>query len=145
MSKVLQIISHSEEETLALAEKILQLLTPDDILVLSGELGAGKTLFVRGLAKGLGIDEMLVNSPSYTIVNEYPGEKPMYHFDLYRLGDTSELTEIGWDDYLLKKGLVVAEWGERAEECLPKRYFKIEFTILNEKEREILISLVTHE
>ena len=82
MAKVLQIVSHSEDETLALAEKILPLLTPEDILVLSGELGAGKTLFVRGLAKGLGIDEMSVNSPSYTIVNEYPGEKPMYHFDL---------------------------------------------------------------
>ena len=74
MAKVLQIVSHSEDETLALAEKILNLLTPDDLLVLSGELGAGKTLFVRGLARGLGLDEMHVNSPSYTIVNEYPGE-----------------------------------------------------------------------
>ncbi len=145
MTKVLQIISHSEEETLALAEKILNLLTPDDVVVLSGELGAGKTLFVRGLARGLGLDVMHVNSPSYTIVNEYPGEKPMYHFDLYRLGDSSELVEIGWDDYLSKKGLVVVEWGERADEFLPKRYYKIEFSILNEKEREIHISLIRNE
>lgn len=145
MAKVLQIVSHSEDETLALAEKILNLLTPDDLLVLSGELGAGKTLFVRGLARGLGLDEMHVNSPSYTIVNEYPGEKPMYHFDLYRLGDSSELVEVGWEDYLSKKGLVVVEWGERADEFLPNRYFKIEFSILNEKEREISISLITNE
>ncbi len=143
MTKVLQVISHSEEETLALAEKILPLLTPQDVLVLTGELGAGKTLFVRGLAKGLGIDEMIVNSPSYTIVNEYHGKHQMYHFDLYRLGDSSELVEIGWDDYLGKDGLVVVEWGERADEFLPNRYFKIEFTIINEKEREIVISLIT--
>lgn len=143
MTKVLQVISHFEEETLALAEKILPLLTPQDLLVLTGELGAGKTLFVRGLAKGLGIDEMIVNSPSYTIVNEYPGKHPMYHFDLYRLGDSSELVEIGWDDYLNKDGLVVVEWGERADEFLPSRYFKIEFSIIDEKEREIVISLIT--
>ncbi|HDL01686.1 MAG TPA: tRNA (adenosine(37)-N6)-threonylcarbamoyltransferase complex ATPase subunit type 1 TsaE [candidate division Zixibacteria bacterium] len=143
MTKVLQVISHFEEETLALAEKILPLLTPQDLLVLTGELGAGKTLFVRGLAKGLGIDEMIVNSPSYTIVNEYPGKHPMYHFDLYRLGDSSELVEIGWDDYLNKDGLVVVEWGERADEFLPNRYFKIEFSIIDEKEREIVISLIT--
>lgn len=144
MTKVLQIISHSEDETLQLAEKILQLLTPQDLVVLTGELGAGKTLFVRGLAKGLGINEMHVNSPSYTIVNEYPGEKPMYHFDLYRLGDSSELDEIGWDDYLSRDGLVVAEWGERAEDYLPNKYFQIEFSILNEQEREISISMINH-
>ncbi len=145
MTKVLQIISHSEDETLALAEKILTLLTPDYLVVLTGELGAGKTLFVQGLAKGLGINPMTVNSPSYTIVNEYPGEKPMYHLDLYRLGDSSELDEIGWDDYLSKKGLVVAEWGERADGYLPNRYYKIEFSIINEQEREIIISLITNE
>ncbi len=145
MTKVLQIISHSEEETLALAEKIISLLTPDDLLVLTGELGTGKTVFVRGLARGLGIDEMIVNSPSYTIVNEYPGNRPMYHFDLYRLGDSSELIEIGWDDYLNKNGLVVVEWGERADEFLPNRYYKITFSMMNEKEREIVISLIINE
>lgn len=141
MQKVLQIISHSESETELLAEKILTLLTPNDMLVLSGQLGSGKTVFVRGLAKGLGLDTNNVNSPSYTIVNEYPGEKPLYHFDLYRLGDSSELVEIGWEDYLSKEGLVVVEWGERADEYLPERYFLVEFSIRNETEREIVISL----
>ena len=141
MKKVLKIVTHSETETELLAQKILSFLTPHDVLILSGELGAGKTLFVRGLAKALGLNVDEVNSPSYTIVNEYPGEKPMYHFDLYRMGDTSELVEIGWDDYLLKDGLVVVEWGERAEENLPDRYFHIEFEILTETEREITISL----
>ena len=141
MNKVLKVVSHSEAETEALAKKILAFLTPQDVLIMTGELGAGKTLFVRGLAKALGLNPDEVNSPSYTIVNEYPGEKPMYHFDLYRMGDTSELIEIGWDDYLSKDGLVVVEWGERAEEYLPDRYFHIEFVIINETEREITISL----
>ncbi|KAA3636010.1 MAG: tRNA (adenosine(37)-N6)-threonylcarbamoyltransferase complex ATPase subunit type 1 TsaE [Calditrichaeota bacterium] len=141
MKKVLKIVSHSERETELLAQKILSFLTPQDVLILSGELGAGKTLFVRGLAKALGLNIDEVNSPSYTIVNEYPGEKAMYHFDLYRMADTSELVEIGWDDYLLKEGLVVVEWGERAEDFLPDRYFLIEFTILTETERELSISL----
>ena len=141
MQKVLKIVSHSESETFVLAAKLLQLLTPQDVLILKGKLGAGKTVFVRGLAKGLGLNEDSVNSPSYTIVNEYPGARPLYHFDLYRLGDSSELVEIGWEDYLSKDGLVVAEWGERAAEFLPRRYFLIEFTIVNEQEREIEISL----
>ena len=142
MTKILQIISHSEDETLALAEKILGLLTPDDVVVLSGELGAGKTLFVRGLAKGLGLDVMHVNSPSYTIVNEYPGEKPLYHFDLYRITDPIELFEIGWDEYISRLGLVVVEWGENAGENLPKRYYLLEFVITDDNERDINLSLV---
>ncbi|MEA3297726.1 MAG: tRNA (adenosine(37)-N6)-threonylcarbamoyltransferase complex ATPase subunit type 1 TsaE, partial [candidate division Zixibacteria bacterium] len=97
MQRKLNIISHSEAETLALAGKLAPLFRPGNVLVLSGSLGSGKTVFVRGLAKALGHDENLVNSPSFTIVNEYPGEKPLYHFDLYRVQDPGELYEIGWD------------------------------------------------
>lgn len=145
MNKILQITSHSEEETLALAEKLLAVLRPGDVLVLTGELGAGKTVFVRGLAKGLGLDENKVSSPSFTMVNEYRGEKPLYHFDLYRLVDSDELIEIGWDDYLSRGALVAVEWGEKADYYLPDKYYQIDFSLLNETEREINISYVEKE
>lgn len=145
MKRILDIVSHSEAETIALAEKLLTLFSPGDILILSGELGAGKTAFVRGLAKGLGIDQNLVHSPSFTIVNEYPGDKPLYHFDLYRLTDTSELTEIGWDDYTNRSGLIAVEWGEKAADMLPSKYYQIDFQIIDEDRRNIKITFIEGE
>ena len=143
MQKALSVVSHSEEETAALAQRIAVFLRPGDTLVLTGQLGAGKTVFVRGLAKGLGIDEDSVNSPSFTMVNEYPGGKlPLYHFALYRIGDTSELTEIGWYDYLGRDGIVVVEWGEKAEGYLPGGYYQVIFAAVGEAERQIDISFV---
>jgi len=142
LKRILNITSHSEDETLALAGKLANLLGPGDVLILTGILGAGKTVFVRGLATALGIDEDLVTSPSFTLVNEYAGERTMYHFDLYRLGDASELYEIGWEDYLNRDGLVVVEWGEKAGGLLPPCYYRIEFGIVDELQREINISYV---
>ena len=142
MPRLLQIISHSESETLALAQKIVGQFPVDRPIVLKGELGAGKTVFVRGLAAGLGLDETAVSSPSYTIVNEYPGPMPLFHFDLYRIGDPTELYETGWEDYMLREGLMVVEWGEKATDLLPSQYTLIEFTIVSETEREIKISVV---
>ena len=142
MTKALQIVSHSEGETTALAKKLAPALRPGDVLVLQGELGAGKTEFVRGLAEALEINTDSVNSPSYTFVNEYPGPRPLYHFDLYRLGDPTELYEIGWDDYLSRDGLIAVEWGEKAGELLPAQYYMLKFRILSKTEREISISLV---
>ncbi len=138
----MNITSHSEDETLALAGKLASLFKPGDVLVLTGVLGAGKTVFVKGLAAAMGIDESLVNSPSFTIVNEYTGKLPLYHFDLYRLDDVSELYEIGWDDYLGREGLVVIEWGEKAKEYLPARYYQVNFGIIDEQQREIDISYI---
>ena len=140
MKRILNIISHSEEETLVLAGKLASLFKPGDVIILSGVLGCGKTVFVKGLATALGLDEAEVNSPSFTIVNEYPGERSLYHFDLYRLGDTSELREIGWDDYLNREGLVVVEWGEKAIDYMPSCYYRIDFAIIDEQQREINIS-----
>jgi tRNA threonylcarbamoyladenosine biosynthesis protein TsaE len=121
----LKVTSNSDEQTRGLGEKLAPSLQNRDLLVLTGELGSGKTEFVKGLARGRGLDESLVNSPSFTFVNEYPGEHPVYHFDLYRLRDTSELYEIGWDDYLDRDGLIVVEWGEKAGSLLPARYYKL--------------------
>ncbi len=142
MNKVIEVTSHSEDETIQLAQKLANSFLPGDLIVLKGTLGAGKTVFVRGLAIGLGHDGDMINSPSYTIVNEYPGEKPLYHFDLYRIQDPSELYEIGWDEYLNRNALIVVEWGEKADKYLPEKYYLIEFELLNEKERSITISLV---
>ena len=141
MAQALSIVSHSEDETLALALKLSASFKPGDVVVLKGPLGAGKTAFVRGLATGMGMDESLVNSPSFTFVNEYSGEIPLFHFDLYRLSSPDDLYEIGWDDYLTRRGIVVVEWGQRADELLPTRYYLLEFTILGENERGIDISL----
>lgn len=143
MALALNIVSHSEEETVALARKLATFFRSGDVIVLTGELGAGKTVFVRGLAAGLGIDEDLVNSPSFTVVNEYPGGTlPLFHFDLYRLGDPSELKEIGWDDYRRRDGLIVVEWGERAEYHLPPQYYRVLFTPRDEQERQLDIAVV---
>ncbi|MBN1211826.1 MAG: tRNA (adenosine(37)-N6)-threonylcarbamoyltransferase complex ATPase subunit type 1 TsaE [candidate division Zixibacteria bacterium] len=135
-------VSHSEKQTIALAHKLAPSFQRGDVISLNGSLGAGKTVFVRGLAAALKIDEAEVSSPSFTFVNEYPGELPLYHFDLYRIKDPSELYEIGWDEYLGREGLVVVEWGEKAADMLPERYYQIDFKIISENEREINISLV---
>ena len=136
-------MSHSEEQTISLAEKLAGTCFVDgDVLVLTGSLGAGKTVFVRGLAGGLGLDREQVNSPSFMLVNEYPGKRSLFHCDLYRLGDISELHELGWEDYLSKDGIIVIEWGEKACGMLPERYYQLDFRILNEQDREIEISYV---
>jgi len=140
--KVLNVISHSEAQTEALARKLAASFVPGDVVVLRGSLGAGNTTFVRALVGARGIDESTVSSPSYTFVNEYKGDPPVYHFDFYRLGDISELYEIGWEEYLGRDGIILAEWGDRAGELLPSRYYQIELKIVSEQEREIDITLV---
>ncbi len=142
MQRELHIVSRSEEQTLALARKLGPHLRNPEVVVLTGELGSGKTVFVRGLAAALGIDENLVNSPSFTMVNEYPGPNPLFHFDLYRLSDPSEVYELGWDEYLGRKGLFVVEWGEKARGYLPEKYYQVHFTITDEEKRDIIVSLV---
>jgi tRNA threonylcarbamoyladenosine biosynthesis protein TsaE len=140
--KALSIISHSEAETFALAKRLSTSFADGEVVVLTGPLGAGKTVFVRGLAAGRKIAEAAVSSPSFGFVNEYPGVSPVYHFDLYRLSDLRELTEIGWDDYLQRPGLIVIEWGEKAAEFLPPRYYLVQIGIIDAEQREIQISLV---
>ncbi len=108
-------ITKNEHETESLGEQFAKSLKPGCVVALRGEMGAGKTVFVRGVAKGLGIDAR-VTSPTYTIVNEYNTTPPMFHFDLYRLGSADELFEIGFDDYLARGGICLIEWFENAED-----------------------------
>ena len=111
-------ITNNVAETEALGAKLARSLRPGDVVAFFGDLGAGKTAFVRGMAAGLGVREP-VTSPTYTIVNEYlSGSMPLFHFDLYRLSGPDDLFDIGWEDYLERGGLCAVEWSERVQEAL---------------------------
>ena len=113
------VVTNSEDETRAIARDVAHGLTPGAVLLLSGDLGAGKTAFVRGLAEGLGIDPDDVTSPTFTLVHEYRGGRlPLVHVDLYRL-DRAELDEIGLDPDLAERGVVAVEWAERLTRPVP--------------------------
>ncbi|HHV71358.1 MAG TPA: tRNA (adenosine(37)-N6)-threonylcarbamoyltransferase complex ATPase subunit type 1 TsaE [Clostridia bacterium] len=120
--------SKSSEQTFFLGEALGKLLFPGSLVYLTGELGAGKTNFAQGLIKGLGVDEP-VASPTYTIINEYQGRYPVYHFDVYRLNHWSELEDLGYEEYFYGQGVVVIEWADLIEEILPKEgiWIRIEF------------------
>ena len=114
----MEFITHSPEETEALGERLGKILTPGTILAYRGDLGAGKTAFTRGLARGLGCRE-LVTSPTYTIVNEYLGGRlPLFHFDMYRLRSSDDLFDIGWDDYLERGGICAVELSENVADAM---------------------------
>ena len=114
----MEYLSHSEQETETLGAALAQRLHGGDVIAYRGDLGAGKTAFTRGLARGLGCTGR-VTSPTFTIVNEYEGEIPLFHFDLYRLGDEEELWDIGWEDYLGRGGVCAVEWSESFPRAIP--------------------------
>ena len=111
-------ITNNAQQTEQLGEKLGQILTPGTVLAYTGDLGAGKTAFTRGLARGLEIPER-ITSPTFTIVNEYEGGRlPLFHFDMYRLGSSDELFDIGWEDYLVRGGVCAVEWSENVDDVL---------------------------
>jgi len=110
--------SASEQETEAIGAELAQRLVPGTVVAFTGDLGAGKTAFVRGMARGLGVPAR-VTSPTFTIVNEYEGGRlPLFHFDLYRIGSEDELFDIGWEDFLRRGGICAVEWSENVEGAL---------------------------
>jgi len=114
----MEYLSHSPEETEQLGEQLGRTLRPGSVVAYRGDLGMGKTAFTRGLARGLGCT-CRVTSPTFTIVNEYSGALPLFHFDMYRLDSSDELFDIGWEDYLSRGGVCAVEWSERVEDALP--------------------------
>jgi tRNA threonylcarbamoyladenosine biosynthesis protein TsaE len=129
--------SDSVEETVALARDWSQKLAPNDIVALVGEIGAGKTHFVKGLLRGLQSRED-ATSPTFTLVHEYhSGRLPIFHFDFYRLKDRSEVEEIGFEEYFDEGGITVIEWAERFPELLPERTRWLRFRTGNESQRII--------
>ena len=114
----MQYLTNSPAETEAVGAALAKILTPGTVLAYRGDLGAGKTAFTRGLAKGLGCADM-VTSPTYTIVNEYlSGRLPLFHFDMYRLRSSDDLWDIGWDDYLDRGGVCAVEWSENVDDAM---------------------------
>ena len=119
-----RIETNNPEATEALGEKLGREARAGQIYCLSGDLGVGKTVFTKGFAKGLGITEH-VTSPTFAIVNEYEGRLPLYHFDVYRIGDVEEMEEIGYEDCFYGEGLCLIEWANLIEEILPEHYRQV--------------------
>lgn len=119
--------SNSEKETENIAKAFAKMLKCGDVVCINGGLGAGKTAFTAGLAKGLGIKDV-VSSPTFTIVNCYDGEIPLYHFDVYRISDSDEMYDIGFDEYIAGDGIAVIEWADIIEDILPKDRYDITIT-----------------
>lgn len=128
----------SPQETLALGNKLGRLLLPGDLVNLNGDLGAGKTLLVKGIGVGLGLDEAEVTSPTFAIINEYVGEQLLYHFDLYRLESDLELEQIGYLDYFYGLGITVVEWGDLFTDHLPDQRLDLTIKVIDLQTREFI-------
>lgn len=133
--------TRNPEETFNLGYRFGKTLKPGAVAALIGELGTGKTLFTKGIAKALGVKEYeYVNSPSFVIVKEYKSKKtPLYHFDLYRLDSSHDLDTIGYEEYFYSDGITVIEWADRAMDILPEKYASVGFKHLGENKRAITI------
>jgi tRNA threonylcarbamoyladenosine biosynthesis protein TsaE len=134
-------LSDSPAATRDLGEKIGRNLRPGALLAMVGELGSGKTLLTRGICAGLGVPLRQVNSPTFVLVNEYRGRFPVFHLDLYRLGNADEIVDIGLADYLhrAREGLMVIEWAEKIMSLLPPARLAVELAILSTKKRRITL------
>ena len=126
--KTIELQLKSSDQTMLLGEIIGKSLNPGSIIALLGDLGAGKTVIVKGIAKGLDIEEE-PNSPTFVIMNSYEGRLPLYHFDLYRLSDEDELLGIGYDEFFYGQGVCAVEWADRVKEIFPESTIRIEIKI----------------
>jgi tRNA threonylcarbamoyladenosine biosynthesis protein TsaE len=129
------------EQTLDFAEKLGSVLQPRDLITLEGDLGAGKTTFTKGLAKGLGVTKT-VNSPTFTIIKEYKGRLPLYHMDVYRVEDSFE--DLGFEEYFEGEGVTVVEWAKLIEEQLPKERLEIKLFHEGDSNRRIELEPIGH-
>lgn len=126
-----QTVSRSAEQTLAEGRKLAAALSPGDVVTISGELGAGKTVFCKGVAAGLGVEPDMVSSPSFAIVNEYQGARTtVLHVDFYRLSGSAEAERIGWQEYLQREAIMLIEWPEIAPDILPERRVEVSIKFL---------------
>ncbi len=138
MDMTMEIITHTVEETELAGQALAKTLSPYAVVALFGDLGAGKTAFVRGMARGLDSTNR-VTSPTFTIVNEYSGNLELFHFDMYRLGSSDELFDIGWEDYLARGGVCVVEWSENVSDAFDGTETKVTIDKLSDTERKITI------
>jgi tRNA threonylcarbamoyladenosine biosynthesis protein TsaE len=134
----LDIVSHGAEQTRRLGAHLSKLLQPGDLVLLVGEFGTGKTTFTQGVARGLGIDSRYVNSPTFTLINEYKGGRHrLAHVDIYRLEGQEQVATLGLDDYLDGRYITVIEWPEEAASWLPDERLVVKFQHLNETKRTV--------
>ena len=135
---MVKIYLENEEKTREIGSKLGELLTPKSVICLIGDLGAGKTTMTQSLARALGVDDY-ITSPTFTIVNQYEGKMPLYHFDVYRIGSSEEMYDIGFDEYIDGEGVCIIEWANLIEDILPDEYLYIE---MNYKEtgREMILT-----
>ncbi len=136
---MLEIKTASEAETEKAGEAFAKSLPDGSVVAMYGELGSGKTAFVRGMARGMGID-CRVSSPTFTIVNEYAGDRTLIHFDMYRLASSDELFDIGWEDYLNRGAVCAVEWSENVEDAFFGDEIRVVFQKLSDSARRITIS-----
>lgn len=134
-------VTNSEEETAAIARDLAAQLAANDVVLFYGSLGAGKTAFIRGILSHFNA-KIGVTSPTYTLVNVYPTEPPIYHFDLYRLQGENDLADVGFDEYLDSGGIVFVEWAEKCGRLKPASGYEIHLEILGETRRQITIGRI---
>lgn len=132
------LISHSERDTRRIGERLGALCQPGDLILLVGDLGAGKTALAQGIGRGLGI-ATTINSPTFTLIKEYPGRLPLYHVDLYRLDDPDAVVALGLDDYLDGDGVCVVEWADRAESLWPAPWLRVRLVATGPHERYLYV------
>ncbi len=143
--KILKVNTKSVDETQRLGEKLASFLKPGDILSLTGDLGAGKTCFTQGVARGLGIKRR-ITSPTFNLIKEYKNTLPLYHFDVYRIDTLEEMRDLGYEEYFFGEGITVIEWGDKIRPILPPNLLEIEFKrLLEANEREIHIFIFSQD
>lgn len=135
-----QITTYSERETLQFGKELAKRIDKGDVLCISGDMGAGKTHLIKGIAEGFGIDPTKVNSPTFTLVNEYNGHIKLFHFDLFRVKNEKELLEIGLEEYLYGDGVCLIEWPEKMETLIPENAVNVKISKLGSQTRMIEIS-----
>ena len=138
----LEMVSRRAEETLRLGEILGRCLSPGDVVALMGELGSGKTCLTQGIARGMGVSASYhVTSPTFTLINEYPGNVTLYHVDVYRLSGPADFEDLGYEEYIYGDGVVVVEWAEKIQSVLPvEKCFFIRLLYVDDNTREIKIA-----
>lgn len=134
MDEGLSVKSSCEDNTYEFGQKIGELVEPGQLILLSGDLGAGKTLLTQGICDGLGVEED-VTSPTYNLINEYEGDLTVYHMDLYRLEDEKDLYDLGFEDYIENGGIVIIEWPDLVYDLIPAEFIYIKIDVISNEER----------
>lgn len=136
---VLDIVSHSLAQTQRLGARLGELLRGGELLLLDGDLGTGKTSLTQGIAEGLGVHEV-VSSPTFTLLKEYEGRRPLYHFDLYRLDVPEEALDLGFEEYFESNGVCVVEWAQKAESLWPAEHLRIRLKMVSDTKRGLVFT-----